>query len=379
MERSCSSHALLTCAPQIQRAEAAATRSGTELIYEDSGMCATPNHRLTLRVVVCLAVGVLGIPSQVKAQERAVPKTDYFLSFRFFQDGNYGSAMRAFRSAARSGIRSSEGRWVDSICYHTMIGECYYHMGDLTNALDQYDAALKLFVRYNNWLLRINFPPALTASNRVVTPRVTLGAPKRQFALARIPDTMSSLQGAVNNLPAIARGGVVAPPQLFPLRVPEIVRCTTLAIRRRTEIMGPTSPHSALTKQLLGVLSTRPAPPNHWSQAWIDTQLGLAYAAAGKTPEATRELQRSLIAAGQYNHTLSATALVELGKIAFKKNQFDQAAGYFYEATFPAAAFSQHNLVEEAFRNAGFGSKRIPQHSTIFFYARHDGHTLGTA
>ena len=68
--------------------------------------------------------------------------------------------------------------------------------------------------------------------------------------------------------------------QSFSVDATEIMRCTALAMYRRMEMMGPTCPYDPLTGQLVDVLSRRPAPPNHWSQAWVDTLLGIAYASS---------------------------------------------------------------------------------------------------
>jgi hypothetical protein len=77
-------------------------------------------------------------------------------------------------------------------------------------------------------------------------------------------------------MPQYQHGGVVQPATLYSIQVQEIVRATTLAIRRRTELLGPTCRHDPLTSELVTVLSRRPGAPNHWSEAWIDVQLGLA-------------------------------------------------------------------------------------------------------
>ena len=56
--------------------------------------------------------------------------------------------------------------------------------------------------------------------------------------------------------------------------------------------------------------------------------------------------------AGQFDHPLTATALIELGKLHFDEEQYEAAATYFMEATYVAAWFSQFNEMEEAFRRA---------------------------
>ena len=57
--------------------------------------------------------------------------------------------------------RLADSRWIDSICYFTMAGECYYQLGQLPAALDSYNSALKLYVAYSDWMMRVQFPPTI--------------------------------------------------------------------------------------------------------------------------------------------------------------------------------------------------------------------------
>ena len=142
--------------------------------------------------------------------------------------------------------------------------------------------------------------------------------------------------------------------QIVRINVKEIVRCTALAIRRRAEIMGPTSRHDPLITQVITSLSARPAPPRHWAQAWISAQLGLAYSAAGRKEEAITELKNSLLAGGM-DHMLTSTSLLELGKLAFQSGEYQAAAAYFLEASLSGAVlanqdFTQYDVVAESLR-----------------------------
>ena len=299
-------------------------------------------------VAVLVFAGLLG-PSPASAQRSSVPHQGYFLGFQPYYDGDYRSAAKVFREAARSAVASTEGRWVDSICYHTMLGDCYYEMGDLDNALDQYSSALKLFVTYRDWMLRVEFPPGIDPEvNARVT--VTWGASTRTTRIGQFPEKFQTLQGRLDNQDVLQKGGVVVTPQLRPLFVSEIVRCTAQAIRRRSEIMGPTGEHDQLTLLVLDGLSRRPGPPNHWAQCWVELQLGLAYKAANKPAQAASELTKSLMAGGTYDHPLTCIALVELGKLAFEQGKYDAAATLFHESTISAAYFDRFDVMEEGFR-----------------------------
>lgn len=299
----------------------------------------------------------LGLPccdrtDNVWAQQgqRAHPGNDYFSILPGYYDGEYLGAGKAFRSSYSGAMRTIEGRWVDSICHHTMMGECYFHLGERGKALDEYTSALQLFLAYRSWLLRVEFPDSINEISSTRLANITWGQSSRSTAIGQFPDTMLCSQGRLDNDQVVKQGGVIAPPQLIPVRVLEILRCTSLALSRRREIMGPVCEADPFTNQLLDALSRRPAPANHWSQAFISVQLGLAYASAGKKQEAVAELGRGLQVANRMDHPLTPIALLELGKLAFAEEKYDVAATMFYEATFPAVAFDQYDVLEEAFR-----------------------------
>ncbi len=279
---------------------------------------------------------------------RTVPREDYFLSFQPFYDGDYRTAGKTFQLSAKSGVRVGVNRWVDSICYHTMMGECHYQMGQLPLALEQYDAALRLYLSNPNWMLRVKFPATIRQMNSARARTINWGQSQRNVRMGQFPDTMVSLQGT-NAEQALRQGGVVASPNYYPLNVKEIVRCMALAVRRRAELMGPTCSHSALTGQLLSAMARKPVPPNHWSSAWASAHLGLAYYSAGRDVEAVSELQNSLVVAGRFDHPLTATALLTLGRISLEQGNHDVAGNYFLEATYSAALFGDYDVVREAF------------------------------
>ncbi|NQU22917.1 MAG: CHAT domain-containing protein [Candidatus Nealsonbacteria bacterium] len=300
--------------------------------------------------LVCLATALLA-PSVARAQsERSVPTVGYRAAFTDFYDGEYSDALDAFQAEGRGSIKVGVTRWIDSICYETMVGECYYHMGHLDKALGHYTAALNLFVANSDWMIRVQFPPAIQPSSTVV--RIPWGRRARPSRLGHYPTDMLIARGRVNNNPQIKQGGVVQQAYLRPIQVQEVVRCTTLAIRRRAKLLGPVSRHDPLTTQVMTALARRPGPPNHWSEAWINVQYGLALLAAGREAQGKPYLERAIVAAGQYDHPLTSTALLELGRLALVRGDFPVAKKFFEEATFAAVYYPDVGVLEEAFRYA---------------------------
>ena len=297
------------------------------------------------------AATLLLLTADLHAQrDMSYPKRDYYLGAPTYADGDFATAARIYRQSASGGLRSVEGRFVDSICYHTMLGECLYQMGENADALEQFNSAVKLYIQHNGWLLRVQFPQELGPTQRTLTRPVTWGRSTRRTQVAHFPEKFQTQLGNLDNRRAVQQGGVLNPARFILVAVPEVMRCMALSMRRRAEIMGPICEHDRLTDQLLETVATRQAQQGHWVQTWIDCLMGLAYIGDNKPVQATAELQRSLQLAGQYDHPLTPTALLELGKLAFRRGNMPQAATYFLEATYSAAYFEQYDVMADAFR-----------------------------
>ena len=309
--------------------------------------------RRTLFLACLAAIGLAFSASRGIAQGNGLvqvaPHDGYWAGFPPFVDGDFQEALRTFRNAGQGAVSFGGTPWIDSICYHTMIGECHYQMGSLGEALEQYSAALKIYVANSNWMLRIDFSPEIMPEQSVKT-TITWGPSSRKALIGRFPPTFQNLQGRLDNSNVLRTGGVIAAPQIHPVYVAEIIRCTSVALARRRELLGPVCPYDPLTAQLVDALARRPGPPNHWSQSWVELQLGLAYASANMIPQAVNELQKSLLVAGQYDHPLTSLALLELGRLAAEQEKFDVAVNYFHEASLSAAVYDRTLTLEEAFR-----------------------------
>jgi tetratricopeptide (TPR) repeat protein len=278
-----------------------------------------------------------------------VPSPMYFSVLPRYYDGQYRDALAGFLTDSRNGTKTPSGQWIDAIPALTMAGECYYQMGQPKLALEHYNAALKLYVAYSTWMMRVQFPATIAASTNPV--RATpWGQSKRAAAVGVFSDTYTMGQGQLDQSQVLRNGGAVSAPVMFPVNAAEIVRTTSLAIRRRRDLMGPVCKHDPLTSNLVDVLSRRPGPPNHWSEAWVNVQLGCAYAAAGSLPQAKTALEQAVLVGGQFDHPLTSTALVELGRVTLEMGDAPGAIGYFQEATYACGNFPNPGNLEEAFR-----------------------------
>ncbi len=320
---------------------------------------------LVLAAILAAATLVASTARGQIAPGDTVPTRGYFATQNLFYDGDYRNALAAFLNQSRAGIKTPTSQWIDSICYFTMAGESYYQLGNLTAALQSYNSALQLYVNYSDWMLRVQFPQAILPATVGTLRAAPWGQSKRGAVVGAFPETFMMGQGQVDNTAAFVQGGVVQRAMLFPVHAAEIVRCTSLAIRRRRDLLGPISKYDPLTSNLVDVLSRHPGPPNHWSEAWVNVQLGCAQAAAGNSAQAIETLQRAVYAGGEFVHPLTSTALVELSRLALEAGDFNAAAEYSAEATYACINFPNLGNLEEAFRLAALAHTLLNQKTPL--------------
>ncbi len=324
----------------------------------------SPRRRMTLPLVlsVTMAVIALSIGSPATAQQggtavvrdRTYPPTYYFTILYMLDDGHYIDALKGFKRVWRGAIKDVDGRWIDSICYYTMIGETYHRMGNPSLALDNFSQALRLARAYNTWMLDVQqfgqIGPSQHASHLRPVP---WGQRKQRAVPALVPDKFLISVGRINNNNVVRRGGVVRLPSYRSVRATEVVRCTALAMRRRREILGPVCKYHPQTSEIEAAFNGAIGPAGNWSQAWGKLLRGLAKASSGKFEEAISNLRQSILLNGRYEHPLSCIAQIEIGRLYLEANELENAAKYFADAAY--SAFRYHEDIglgplEEALR-----------------------------
>ena len=178
-------------------------------------------------------------------------------------DGDYQKALDGFRSDFTFGLQAAGTHWVDSICYLTMAGECLNRMGRPAEALDDYNAALKLYLAFPNWMMGIQFPANIA---RRTTRRPTpWGQSERRTQLGQFPAAMFLIADTVLADPIPPPNGssrFTAAGQPVLANVQEIARATALALKRRRELLGPVCPYDPLTAAVAALFARRPAGGN---------------------------------------------------------------------------------------------------------------------
>ncbi|RLT15929.1 MAG: CHAT domain-containing protein [Planctomycetota bacterium] len=295
---------------------------------------------------------------------QTVPTAGYDLALLTLASGDFTAALQIASEEYQGSVKAGAQRWIDSIAAAAAVGECHYELGDFRRAVAAYDEALLLSAVHADWLLAVQFPPQ--PLRPLAQPRVAKwGQSRRNTTPASIPDTMSIRRGGGDPQQVLQKGGILSAPVLYPVRPQEIMRSLVIAIYRRTEILGELSRDGASLDEATKALSRRPAPPNHYSQSWIDIALGTAYWAQGKSDQALPLLNRGLLVGNQFDHPLTSWGLIVLGRIALDSDQPAAAAKLFEEATYTAADYGDARALEEAFRLAFTshvvaGSRGIP-------------------
>ncbi|HYO25420.1 MAG TPA: hypothetical protein VEQ85_10790, partial [Lacipirellulaceae bacterium] len=328
------------------------------VFLEQSTMHARYRRRRGLWGAVVIAAGCsLLAPGAARAQFRdAIPSRLHFAGVEQLYRGEYRDAQRSFTRALNGAVRTlgptGQIRWIDSICYHAMLGETFYHWGQPAAALEQYNLACSLYLQNPRWMLRIQFDATPTPATRLARSGAPWGVSQRQTPRAEVSETMAVAQGSLDSAQAALQGGsgVVTTPQLWPVNVVEVVRCTALAIRRRNEILGPQGPYDTISKNLVLTLNRGGGPPNHWSSAWHELPRGLAHAGVGEAPQAIQALERATLLGGGMDHPLTAMALLEQGRLALDAGETAAAAELFAEASQSAFVYGDAGVVDEAFR-----------------------------
>ncbi|MEO1990651.1 MAG: tetratricopeptide repeat protein, partial [Pirellulales bacterium] len=280
-------------------------------------------------------------------QDSTVPRQSYDLAETTLTQGNYQGALQLALKNYQGAMRFGGQRWIDSIAAASLVGECHYELGNLQEAFVAYEDAMRLAVMSGDWLMSVQFPNQRLQGNRKA-PVATWGRTTRKAMPASFPEVVTIRIGS-DVEQVLKQGGVLAGPVNYPIRPQVIMRALTIAIYRYASIMGDLAEDRIVLENLIRCLEKRSAPPNHYSQSWVNVALGMATWAQGRSDEALKKLKAGLLADNQFDHELSSWALLGLGRIAIESGNDAEAAKLFEEATYTAADFGDPRALEEAF------------------------------
>ncbi len=304
-----------------------------------------------LTLFCVLAIQVCPVSAQRK---NAVPGSAYFKGFRQYHQGEYRRAGKDFQDSHKFALKFGQQRYLDSVCSLTMMGECFFQVGDYASAIVLYEEAAALYSSYvsNDWQGRVKLPATIVPRRgAVVAAQITWGVSQRNFVIPNIPNSMSVMFGELGGVQrAFAEGGVAKDAEFRPVNVEEIMRCVALALYRRHYIKGPTCRFDPLSAKLVDRLSGYAGGDGTLLGAWNGVLLGLAQAGVGKNDQAVQKLTNSLQFNGGMDHTLTPIGLLALAELQRLKGENANASALALEASFSAAIFGQYDLVAESMK-----------------------------
>jgi tetratricopeptide (TPR) repeat protein len=303
---------------------------------------------LKMKLVALLLL--TGWTTSAFAQRGPMPDAEYYqIPFVNYYQGDYRQAIRNFISAEKGAYKMGNQRFLDSVCYWTMIGECHYQVGNYTQAIAFYEQAITLYLGYlgNNWQSMIQPLPAIARDNGAVNrTRITWGTSERTFIIPKLPQTMSVMFGELDAERRLQQGGVLQNAEFRSVDVNEIMRCTALAIYRRNLILGPTSKFSQLSNQMVAAL--RAAPRAGLLGAYNGVLLGLAQASIDDWNTAAQTLGTALQFNNGMDHPLTALALLQLAQIGVANQEYEVTFKFAMEASYTGALFGQYDVVDDS-------------------------------
>ena len=218
--------------------------------------------------------------------DHTVPTQAYHAAFGDFYDGDYRSALDHFKTnslgASRPRSRAGSTRSVMRRCR--------------VNATTKWASSPRPWpITRMPWKSTRHFPPgsprsfsrrsAPTPAERKCPPGRFAGC-KPRWANCRSPCHCSRARPSSRQ--QLSQGGPVQQATMFPVEPAEILRCTTLAIRRRGELLGPLAAHDPLIDNIIAALQRRPGQPNHWSEAGSTWNWDWPYRPVGGRPQRFR-------------------------------------------------------------------------------------------
>ncbi|WP_146514279.1 hypothetical protein [Rubripirellula amarantea] len=186
------------------------------------------------------------------------PSQQYYLGLQTYRSGDLDQAVDVLESALRSSRRDINGRWIDAIPSLAMLGECYWHLGDLETSKQYVDQVGQIAIRYEGWLSSTDFQSALQQNTLRTKPR-WLWADATAVSVLSTASKLSLRSGQQVTENSLRAGGIIEEPSLRSMDIIEIMRTLAVASHRRRVILGPLSKNEPMAE---GVLQATKFPAN---------------------------------------------------------------------------------------------------------------------
>ena len=163
------------------------------------------------RTVAIAAVTAAVWPGAARAQFRdSIPSQAFYVGVEQVYRGELRDAQRTFNRNLTGSVKTiHQGgtiRWIDSICYHAMLGETFYHWGQPEQALEQFNLACSLYLQYPRWMMRVQFEQQPVADVQLARVMAPWGASMRRSVPGRFATRHQRRAGPARQQPGGAAG-----------------------------------------------------------------------------------------------------------------------------------------------------------------------------
>ncbi|WP_372716900.1 hypothetical protein [Novipirellula sp.] len=284
------------------------------------------------------------------------PSQEYYIALEMYRSGDLENAVDAFEAALRRTRRDINGRWIDSIPVYAMLAECYWQIGSVPQARENIDAAMQVAIRYRGWLNKVDWRSAVREGVQMSPPT---GVWPAALAIKRVPtsDRIMFQSGQPLTEQTLIQGGVVEEPNLRAMDIIEIMRGLAIASYRRRIILGPLSEQDNFVNELAESTNVGGLP-----QPVAQTMSGALHAAARfaahDDKRAFPEASKSALSSGGA-HPLSAIALLVQASVLAESDNAEGSLAAALACVNVAAALEQPELIGEAMQlAAGVASEK---------------------
>ncbi len=245
------------------------------------------------RIVLTFGV-LLGVASTVAGQgngaiggnnfqPRGYPGPAYYAALRSYRDGDLETAADLVETAARSGRRDINGRWIDAIPSLALQAELLWQLGYLEPALASIDEAMAIAVRYRGWLGRLDHD-ALGRPTGVPATQINLWPAAANLPRLAIPDDVLFSSGEILTEQRLAAGGVIEAPIRQAIDAAEIMRGLASAQYRRGVMLGELNHSANLPRDVLEATKYPPGLADGVGRQLIGALRGVGYFGVGEYP-----------------------------------------------------------------------------------------------
>ncbi len=306
--------------------------------------------QMLARVALCTATLYGTCTTQAFAQLQPVgdlPGAPYYVGREMLRVGDIQGAAERFESLLNVAAQTATDGWIDSIPSLVMLGECFYQQGNLAKAIEQYDAALAISIRFPGWpdyFSLIDVPVAVSDPFAKGINWFRLSRPSSSLALPESVQLIADLAQARQD----SSGNVIAPVFLTArLDTTEVFRALGIALVRRWQILGPLAANSAMTDGAIQHFAYNIQQTHAWTQTSWGALRALARLARDEGI-AVQQLRSASYVRDQYDYYLSPLCLLVQGKLALEQGQYQAAIVHLQDAGILAAQYEQFDTLAES-------------------------------